>query len=684
MILEKMEPISPVAIQENGIEPVVDWFDGHKEYFYTLGWCYVRNQQQMEELFYRSILMVHKELPRYKGIPSFKVWITSIFIQNIRGLSILLDSEEMDPRQDVFSAMGHLEKEALVLTYVTGFSLEETAQILDVSTEKMKDLLFSGIQSVRKQLDGADYHGCQQFQKDYIDYLEKSMERPAKIEFEIHLYHCSYCQEDLASFQEVAMTRLNQVEEVNDLSVPPQLMENIRKRLVDKKEHRQQKNKKRKKWALGFASAFAFIVAIGFLTGAFPKVYYAWTEEDEQLRAFLQEGFGQRLNLEAESDGVKVKINGVVADDIQTLVFYEIHDMEEDKQYFMNFEDGVSVENENDIMNQETYPRFAIPDVEAEMNKKEKNVFFGKIALRPLKGDEGLIKLRITKIQEMANEAGLSFGFRAGEYKTGYWAFEFPATKQPSLVYEINEQKEIEGVPIRIDKLTIAPTVTLLQFGINTERQKKRIDFINFKSLEVNGKKVKAERYGSHFIDYQPDREWTAFQASFDPLYGEKAKGIRAQLESVYLSIEDQKNIDLGETQKFPQTIKYAGSNITIDKMEAGQSTEVIISNNDLENREYESLHIDFVDENGQQPNITHMDSKSVLVDKNGGEYDPHRGPVEYEKLEQPRYFVTEQTMRAEGINEQTPLELQINGYSSMKYLDEVWDLGTVLLSREE
>ncbi|MBT2692737.1 DUF4179 domain-containing protein [Bacillus sp. ISL-55] len=678
MILEKMEPISIAAIQENGIQSVVDWFDGHKEYFYSFGWHFVQNQQQMEELFYRSILKVHKEFPRYKGNLSFKMWVTSIFLQNIR----LQGSEELNPRREMFAGMNQLEKEALVLTYVTGFTLEETAQVLDVPAEKIKELLFSGIQTVRKQIDGADYHGCEQFRKHYIDYLEKTMERSEKIEFEIHLYNCRECQEDLASFQEVTMTRLNHISGESDPSVDPLLMENVKKRFAVKKEHRQQKIKKRKKWALGFVSAFALIVAIGFITGAFPKVYYAWTEDDVQLRAFLQEGFGQRLNLEAESDGVKVKIKGVVADDIQTLVFYEIHDMKEDKQYFMTFEDGVTVENEYDILKQDTYPRYSIPDVEAEMNKSNKNVFYGKIALRPLKEEQGEIKLRITKIQELTNDAAISLGFRAGEYKNGYWSFEFPVSKQPTTEYEINEQRELEGVAVRLEKLIVAPTATFLQFGINTEKLEKRIDFINFKSLEVNNKKVEAERYGSHFMDYQLDSGWTGFQAYFGPLYGEKVKDFRVQLDSIYLSIVDHRSIELSENQTFPQTIEYAGSTLWIDKTEAGQATEVIIRNDDLENREYESLNIDFVDENGQQPNMTHMDSKAVLVDKNGVEYDPYKGPINYEKLEQPRHFITEQSMRVEGIDDNS-MKLQITGYNSLKYLDEVWDLGTVMVSQD-
>ena len=680
MMLERMEPISIAVIQEKGIESVVDWFDGHKQYFYKLGQYFVQNPQQMEEFFYRSILKVQKEWPRYKGNLSFKIWVTLIFIQNIRELSRLQGSEEMDPPREVFAEMNQLEKEALVLTYVSGFTLEETAQIIDVPLEKIKELLFSGIQSVRKQLFGSDYHGCEPFQKHYIDYLEKSMERSAKIDFEIHLYNCRECQEDLASFQEVAMSGLNHV---GDLSVHPQLMDNIKRRLADQKEHRQQRNKKRKKWALGLASAFAFIVAIGFITGAFPKVYYAWTEDDVHLRAFLKEGFGQRLNLEAESDGVKVKIKGVVADDLQTLIFYEIHDMKEDKQYFMNYEDGLSVLNEYTIMKLDTYPRYSIPDIEAEMNKKDKNVFYGKVALKPLDEEQAVIKLKVDRIQRLADNASLSHGFTSGDYKTGEWSFEFPVTKQPTTEYEINEQKELEGIAVRLEKLIVAPTASLLQFGINTEKLEKRIDFLEFKSLEMNDKKLKVDRYGGHFMDSPMDGAWNGFQAQFDPLYGEKVKGIRAQLNSIYLSVVEHKSIELSGNKTFPRNIEYAGSTLSIDKVDAGNATEVIVRNDDLEKREFESLNINLVDEKNEHLDMTHVDSKGILVDKNGVEYDPHKGPVDYEKLEQPRHFVIEQSMRVEGVEDKS-LKLQITGYTSLKYLDEIWDLGTVLVSQDK
>ncbi|CAH2716844.1 hypothetical protein BACCIP111895_04032 [Neobacillus rhizosphaerae] len=212
MISAKIGPISITTIRENGVEYIVDWFDQHKQSFYTLGWSYISNQQQMEELFYRSIIKIHKELPRFKSETSFETWVTSIFIHTCRELSddrSLQASEESEPRQDLFKALDQLkeyEKEAVVLTYIKGISQEDTAHLLQVSVEKMKEHLFSGIQSLRKGMGyGSRFNGCKEYHKNYIDYLERTLDRSKKVDFEVHIYHCQNCQEDLAAFQDVML-----------------------------------------------------------------------------------------------------------------------------------------------------------------------------------------------------------------------------------------------------------------------------------------------------------------------------------------------------------------------------------------------------------------------------------------------------------------------------------------------
>ncbi|WP_246197380.1 DUF4179 domain-containing protein [Cytobacillus depressus] len=683
MIPAKIDPISTTTFREKGVESIVDWFDLHQQSFYTLGWCYLSNQQQMEELFYRSIIQVQKEWPRLKGNSPFETWVTSIFIHNCRELSrdrSLQASEESETRKDLFKAFDQLqqdEKDAMVLTYVQGFSREEAAHLLHVSAEKLKELLFSGIQSIRNEMwSGSTFHGCREYQKDYLDYLERKMDRSKKIDLEVHIYHCQECQEDLATFQDVMITMLNLTDRI-EVHMPSGFIENVKDRLIAKEKQKQQKRKKLKKIGLAFASVFVLLVGIGFFTGAFTYLYYGWTEEDQELRAFLQHGLGQRLNLEAESDGVKVKIKSVIADDLQTLVYYEIEDLNEDNQFMLGFSDGIYVWNEFEIMNNETYPNYYPPDIESELNNKEKNVFQGKMALLPLKTDKGTIELKITKLQKLIRDPSGRHGY--GDYenienKTGDWSFEIPVTKQSSTEYALDEETVIEGFTVRFDKLIMAPTATVLQYGVNNEQPEKRIvNFnFNFNNLEMNNQKVKAHMYGNSFIGSQYNVNWKTIQMHFDPFFGEKPKEVNVHFEAVYLNFEDAFIIELGDIQEYPFDFEYAGSTISIDRQEVGQSTKIVLSNHDIENRAYETLDFNIVNEHGEQPNTSmEWDFEGVLVDKNGVEYDMNKAPFSYEEIEQPRYFQTVQSIRFDN-NDATSVKLVISGYSTTKYLDDV------------
>ncbi|SDN23094.1 DUF4179 domain-containing protein [Bacillus sp. OK048] len=680
MIPAKIDPISITPKREKGVESVVEWFEQHKQSFYLLGWSYLSNQQQMEELFYRSILKVHKELPRFKSETSFELWVTSIFIHicrelaGDRSLQSLLESE---PRQDFLIALDQLEeyeKEAMVLTYVKGFSREEVAHLLQVSVEKMKEVLFSGIQSLRKALgDGTTFNGCKEYHKDYIDYLERTLDRPKKIDLEKHIYHCQHCQQDLATFQDVMLTMLNLTDRIKDLHMPSGIMENVKAKLAEMEKIKQQRNKKRIRKGLVFAGIFAVLIAIDFFTGAFSNLYYTWTEEDQEVLAYLQQDLGERLNLEAESDGVKIRIKTAIADDVQTLIFYEIEDTNEDNQFMISYGDGVFVENEHEIMSTINYPRFYPPVLETDLNIQEKNVYHGKLSLLPLTKDKGTIKLKITRLLKLIQDSSDQNGFRVNEilgYETGEWNFEIPVTKQASIEYALNEETLVEGIPVRFDKLIIAPTATVLQYGINSKQHEKRIDALNFDDLVVNNKKVKADMYGSSYLDLQQDVNWYTLQTHFGPLVGEKPKEVNVHFASVYVTFEDQKVIELDASRGYPQTFEYAGSTISIDEVEVGMPTTVVISNHDIKKRAYQSLHFNIVGKDENETRSMEMESEAVLVDKNGIEYDMTKH-IPYEEIEQPRYFETGYRVKLHG-DKVIPKSLNIYGYNTMKYLDDV------------
>ncbi|WP_163100171.1 sigma-70 family RNA polymerase sigma factor [Peribacillus alkalitolerans] len=685
MISTKLDSIIITRIRDKDVRSIVDWFDLHKQTFYKLGFSYFSNQQQLEELFYRSILKVHKELPRFNNEPSFETWVTSIFIHTCRELSDdrdLLSSEESEPRHDLLKALDQLkeyEKDAMVLTYGLGLSQEEVAHLLQFSVEKMKELLFSGIYSLRKKMEyESSFNGCKEFHKDYIDYLEGAMVRSKKIDLEVHIYHCQECQEDLATFQEVMLTMLNLSERIKELHVPSGFMDKVKDRLAEQDKQRQHKIKKRKRRGLVFVGVFAFLIGIAIVTGIFTNLYYTWTEDNQELRAFLQQNLGERLNLEAESDGVKITIKSVVADDVQTLVFYEIEDIKENNQYVMEYHDGVFVENEHEIMRYVANPRYYPLDLKSDVNKEAKNVFQGKISLMPLEKDKGTIKLKIIKLQKLirdSSEQNSLVAYENRELKTGDWNFEIPVTKMPSKEYALDEVTEVEGIPVRFDKLIIAPTTTIMQYAINYKQSEKRIDVLNFDNLEVNNQKVKADMYGNSFLDLHHEINWTPFQAYFDPLFGEKPKEINVQFKSVQLTFDDPKTIQLDASQEYPQSFEYAGSTISIDKVEVGQPTHVAISNHEIKNRAFDSLQFQIVSEDESEPLSMEMNTEGVLLDKNGIEYDMNKSPFIYEEIEQPRYLLTVQNiwLRSNNAGEKViPKKLEIYGYNTTKYLDDV------------
>lgn len=671
------------TIREKDLESIIDWFDQHKQFFYILGWSYLKNQEQMEELFYRAIFKVHKKLPRIKRETSFQTRVTSIFIHTCRELSVdrsLQVSVESEPRHGVFKALDQLkdpEKEAMVLTYVSGFTQKEVANLLQVSEDKIKELLFTGIQSLRKEMGfEPTYNGCKEYHKDYLDYLEKAMDRSKKIDLEVHIYHCQNCQEDLATFQDVMITLLNLTDKIEDLHMPSGFMEKIKDRFAEKEQRRQQKIQKRKRRGIVLASVIVLLMGIGFFTGTFANLYYTWTEEDLELRAFLQQDLGDRLNLIAESDGVKIKIKSTIADDIQTLIIYEIEDTKEDNQFMMNYHDGVIVENGNEVLRNIANPMYYAPDLESDVNKKEKNVFKGKMSLPPLNKESGTIKLNITRLQKLVHVT--DHASQNLEYKTGNWSFEIPVTKKPSIEYALAEETEIEGIPVRFEQLIIAPTATILQYGINSEQSEKRLDVLNFNNLKVNNKKLKADLYGRSFVESQKDMNWYSSRIRFDPFFGEKPKEVKVQFESVHLTVEERKMIELDTSRKYPHTFEYAGTTISIDKVEVGQPSTVVISNHDIENREYEMLQVNVVGENEGDTRTMEMDSEIVLVDKNGTKYDMNEFPLVYEQIEQPRYFHTVQKLKLHSNNPEekvVPKRLEIYGYNSTKYIDDVVEI---------
>src|SRR5690606_20481884 len=182
--------------------------------------------------------------------------------------------------------------------------------------------------------------------KYYLDYLNKTLNRKEKIDLEIHLHTCSNCQQKLKAFHDVI---LQLTKEFADVDIPKTFMDSVTQKVENTLHERSIKKRKRTKIGIIISTLSLILLCLGLFTNTYSNIYYSWvdwkTNEDEQLRQIYKDGLGVRLNLEVVNNDMKVNIKTVVADEFQTLIYYEIENMSSDKRYLINTFDGVRIKN---------------------------------------------------------------------------------------------------------------------------------------------------------------------------------------------------------------------------------------------------------------------------------------------------------------------------------------------------
>nr|WP_239454262.1 DUF4179 domain-containing protein [Bacillus suaedaesalsae] len=444
------------------------------------------------------------------------------------------------------------------------------------------------------------------------------------------------------------------------------------------REEKRRVQKKRTKVSVVLASIVTLAIVVGFVTNGFSYFYYSWLEwrqlEDEEMLTYLKNGVGERLNIESEHNGIKITFKTAVSDDYQTLIFYDI-EAADDKKYAISQFDGMSVENDYEIFNMNT--NYMYSPTKLQSIDKGENVFSGVLSLSPLVKESGIINLKLSKLLEVIEDPDNKEGtmidtFQENRLIDGEWSFTIPVTKEASIEYELSNEMELDGFPIIMEKITFAPTTTLLQYRVNTSFQesKKQIHDVHIKKLERGNKEAINQNY------YAMHDEDSSYVKSFDQLYFERSKEFTIHFSSINYSVEDPVSFNLNLEEKFPQTFHYLGNPITIEKVTIDQPTKIMVTDAPPQDREYESLQFDLTREQAEnQIDMGFYGSHGVWVDREGNEIDPSDYNYFNASDELPRYYQTNyeiELFKKYSDGEIIPNKLQINGYNTTKYLDEV------------
>ncbi|THE13672.1 DUF4179 domain-containing protein [Bacillus timonensis] len=653
MIIAETDPVLIKLIRENNLAAIIKWFDQRKDSLYKLAWTYLKTSSDIQDVFYTVMFTMQTDIRKLKKNPDLEKWVISQFLQECKKRS---SDEVVD--------------ESLVLTYVLGLSPKEVSDILEISVESVKAHLHRGIQNLS---------GCEEahYQDKFIDYLSRNLDRPEKIEFEIHLHTCQSCQQSLAGFQNAIISLTKTAEEIE---VPAEFLDPVITTLRKKEEEKSNKKKKRTTIGVGIAFSLLLLLLIGYATNAFTYMYYTWLDwrdlEDEQYLDYLKSGIGEPLDLVQESNGIKVTIKSAIADEFQTIIYYEVENLEEEEQYGINFWDGVYVENEFETFDQQAYPVNQLP---VQPLESEGTIFKGTLSLLPVTSEAKSIKLNISKLQKAGEDhKNLVWMAYNGEtsFLTGKWNFEIPVKKQESIEYPIDEKITIDNVPFEFNKVIMAPTVTVLQYRYKPNTVDKDMIELFFGGIEMDEKVAKPLSYGWNFPVESSTNEYFTFHSIFNSLYFDDPKEVRVRLNSLSYYKNDLHKAKIDMNQSSPQTFEYLGSQISIDKIEIGKTTKIGLTAEINEERKFESIQFNILDQNESALPIVSMENEGVLVDRNGNIYnwDEYDYYANINEVDKPRHYQTKIVIEVDNEDsdeEIIPEWLQITGYQGTTYLDE-------------
>lgn len=154
-------------IKKHDMDAVVDWFGTRKNKYYRIGWSYLYNSYDIEDVFHGAIIKVYDNIHQLREEKYFETWVTSIFINECKRVlrerkrAVDLENLEGDPASKdsyIVELKEHLinieemYREPIILKYISGYSQEEIAEILCIPIGTVKSRIYRGLLLLRKSM----------------------------------------------------------------------------------------------------------------------------------------------------------------------------------------------------------------------------------------------------------------------------------------------------------------------------------------------------------------------------------------------------------------------------------------------------------------------------------------------------------------------------------------------------
>ena len=160
-------------IKNQDITPFIGWMKERNHKYYKIGWTYLYNHHDIEDVLQTTIIKVYNKVDQLKEEQYFETWVTSILINECksllrkRGREKVIDYIEAveTPYEDtpliefkeVIDQLEDFHREVIILKYITGYSQEEIASILDIPVGTVKSRIYRGLKHLRECIGKEGY-----------------------------------------------------------------------------------------------------------------------------------------------------------------------------------------------------------------------------------------------------------------------------------------------------------------------------------------------------------------------------------------------------------------------------------------------------------------------------------------------------------------------------------------------
>jgi hypothetical protein len=367
-----------------------------------------------------------------------------------------------------------------------------------------------------------------------------------------------------------------------------------------------------------------------------------------------QASFGEVVDVTAISNNIEFTITHAAADEERTIVYFEIKDLENAHNFYVDIED-IAID-----------PNMKNPYYSIFMKNEGDGVNRGELFLLSLLEEEKTIPIRINRLYRSKDPTiePYSIEWYAPTNQVvveGVWELEVPIKKREQLIYPLNETVKVNGVNVNLTQIIVSPTKTTVTYQHKYDNSNDYNLDINLSHLEANGKRYEKQHQGhGKLIDDVLIRT-----IPFDSIFYNRPKDVEIHFANMIQRVANQVKFDF-DYRSVPHTFQYMDESITIAEVEVGNPTKILVIADAHPNRAYNSLNLKpyFYFEN-----VT-TSTEGVWLDNTGQVQDP----IEYQGSSPLKYFTTEhyfEITTEKGSAPFKPTFLYIEGYRIETSLNE-------------